>query len=75
MEILLIQAIKRLILPPGLNLLLAFLGLLLFLRWRRLGLAVITVALVSLYIFSTPVTSERLMRGLELNPALMESDI
>jgi uncharacterized SAM-binding protein YcdF (DUF218 family) len=53
--------LKPLLLPPTVLVLLALLGLLLYQRWRRLGIAVISGALVLLYLATTPVVGSRLL--------------
>lgn len=73
MEILVIRAIEALLLPPGGLLLLAALGLVL-LRHRRSALALFFTALISLTVFSLPVTAKALMRQLEFYPALAAQD-
>ena len=65
MEFILTKSIAAFVLPPGGNLLLAFVGLALLYRWRRVGVAVILVSVLSLYAFSTFVVANSLTKGLE----------
>ncbi len=70
MEFLVTKAFSSLLLPPGINLLLAGLGGLVMVRWRRLGVALILVALLALYALSLPAVGEALLASLETYPAL-----
>ncbi len=65
MELILTKSIAALMLPPGGNLLLALVGLLLLSRWRRAGVAVIVVSVLSLYGFSMHVVANSLSKRLE----------
>lgn len=65
MELILTKSLAALVLPPGGNLLLALVGLLLLFRWRRTGVAVILVSLLSLYAFSMHVVANSLSKKLE----------
>ncbi len=65
MELIFTKSIAALVLPPGGNLVLAFAGLLLLSRWRRAGVAVILVSVLSLYGFSIHVVANSLSKGLE----------
>ncbi len=65
MELILTKSIAAFVLPPGGNLLLAFVGLLMLSRWRRAGVAVILVSLLSLYGFSMHVVANSLSKNLE----------
>ncbi len=65
MELILTKSIAAFMLPPGGNLLLAFVGLLMLSRWRRAGVAVILVSLLSLYGFSMHVVANSLSKNLE----------
>jgi len=56
--------------PPGLILLLAFLGLLLQLRWRRLGRTLVGTSLILLFVLSLPLTGRALVAPLETTPPL-----
>lgn len=60
--------------PPAMFVLLAFVGVLLALVWRRLGLAIALAATLCLYLLATPAVSSWLMRaaeaGLPDNPDL-----
>ncbi len=68
-----LQIVKSLLLPPGLLVLLALLGLL-FLR-RRLGKFMLFLSMASLYLLSTPFIATELMSGLKLHPALQADAI
>lgn len=65
--------VKALVLPPGLPLLIAFLGLLLALRWRRVGVALLVIAVLSLYLLSIPPVSRALLINLEFYPPLPQT--
>lgn len=65
MEFYLVKAATSLVLPPGGNIVLALLGLLLLIRHRALGACVLLVAVVSLYGLSTPLIADMLSRHLE----------
>jgi uncharacterized SAM-binding protein YcdF (DUF218 family) len=56
--------------PPALNLLLMMFGLLLLLRWRRTGVLVCLLSVISLWLLSTPQVSTTLARTIEAYPAL-----
>jgi uncharacterized SAM-binding protein YcdF (DUF218 family) len=62
--------LRNLILPPAGPLVLAFIGLLLVSRRRRLGMALITVGVGSLWLLSTPVIADRLSHLAERYPPL-----
>ena len=62
--------LRNLILPPAGPLLLAFIGLLLVSRRRRLGMALIIVGVGSLWLLSTPVIADRLSHLAERYPPL-----
>ncbi len=62
--------LKVLVLPPGLNVVLGVLALLLLLRWRRLGIALLAGNIVLLYCLSTPIVQVALTQPLEKTPAL-----
>ena len=65
---------KQLLLPPADLLLLALFGLLV-LRWRpRLGRACVVLALVGLYLLSTPAVANWLLRGVQAGAPLVELD-
>ena len=57
--------IKALLLPPGLQLLLLFTALTLWFRRPLLAFVLVTVAMLSLYLLSTGLVANWLMRGLE----------
>jgi uncharacterized SAM-binding protein YcdF (DUF218 family) len=65
MELIVSKSIAALMLPPGGNFLLALVGLLLLSRWRRTGVAVIMVSVLSLYGFSMPLVANSLSKSLE----------
>lgn len=67
------EIIKELVLPPGLPLLLALIGLGLTLRWRRTGLVLAAGAVFSLYLLSLVPVSKALLVDLETAPPLPES--
>lgn len=69
-ELVLVQTVERLATPPGGNILLALLGLLLLPRARRLATIVLLVALGSLYALSTSVVASTLAGSLRAYPAL-----
>lgn len=75
MEFLATYIIKSLILPPSGNLILGVIGLALWRRYMLTSLVLLTVALGSLYILSTPATSRILMSWLESYPALQPEDL
>ena len=62
----LLQIIKSLLLPPGLFVLVALLGLLL--RRRLVGKFLLLSTLVSLCLLSTPFVAGELMSSLKLSP-------
>jgi len=68
MEWLITNAIAAFLMPPGSLLLAAALGALVALRRPRLGRALIALALVSIWILSTPFVSGALVRSLEPAP-------
>ncbi len=59
------KALGVLLLPPGILLLLAVLGLFLQYRWRYFGLALVWVSVLTLLILSLPLTGYALMDTLE----------
>ena len=69
------KAVSSFLLPPGVNLLLAGLGGILMVRWRRLGASVLVVALLGLYVLSMPVVAEGLLASLDTHPALSETQL
>ncbi len=75
MEFLFVKSVSAFILPPGLNLLLAALGAVVMVRWRRLGVGLVVLAFVGLYALSTPGVSGPLMASLEAYPALTVQDL
>lgn len=56
----------RLILPPGLLILLGLIGLALIHSWPRMGRGLAAFALISLYALSTPIVARNLIRTLEV---------
>jgi uncharacterized SAM-binding protein YcdF (DUF218 family) len=62
------------VLPPALQILLALLGLALLGRARRLGVALLLAAVLSLAALSLPVASGALMAGLQAHPALTRAE-
>ena len=60
----------QLVLPPGINIVVAFAGLWLHRWWPRLGMWVVVVAVFSLYLLSTTLVSGWLIRGLEVHPTV-----
>lgn len=69
-ELVLEGAVDSILMPPGGNVLLALLGLLLLPRARRLAAIVLFVALGSLYALSTPVVASTLAWSLQAHPVL-----
>ena len=61
---------KALLLPPGGPLLIGVAGLLIWTRRPRLGLALCTVSIVSLWLLAMPIVSDALTRATEGYPAL-----
>lgn len=62
--------VRNLILPPAGPLLLAFLGLLLFVRRRTLGMSLVIAGLSFLWLFSTPAVGDLLSHIVERYPTL-----
>lgn len=58
----------NLVLPPLANLLLIVLGLLVALRYRRLGRGIVAFAVVTLFVLALPWTKARLYQTLEIYP-------
>lgn len=69
-ELFLVRTVESIVIPPGGNILLALLGLLLLPRARRLATIVLLVALGSLYALSTSVVAGTLAWSLRAHPAL-----
>jgi uncharacterized SAM-binding protein YcdF (DUF218 family) len=65
MEIYLTKAVAAWVLPPGGNLLLAILGLLVLIRRRVLGVGLLLLAVASLYVLSMPMVAGALNARLE----------
>lgn len=59
------KLVGLLLLPPGILVLLALVGLVMQLRWPRLGALIIATAFVALLALSLPVTGQALLAGLE----------
>ncbi len=74
MDIIFIYAIKTILLPPGLFLVVLFIGLLCLNRRRKLAMWLISITLVSLLLVSLPVVSQKLVASLERYPALSFSE-
>lgn len=65
------KAAGILLMPPGIVIILALIGLLLLLRWRLAGAALLTASIAALYVLSLPVTGIALLGRLEAQvPAL-----
>ncbi|NQD36625.1 YdcF family protein [Permianibacter sp. IMCC34836] len=64
-DIVLVYAGKALLLPPGLNLLLMAVALLIGRKWRLLGVGLFGLAVLSLVALSLPITAEGLMARLQ----------
>ena len=69
-EFLFVEALGSIVVPPGINIVLALLGLLLLHYVRRFRMFVVLVAVGSLYAFSTVIAATALERGLYKHPAL-----
>jgi uncharacterized SAM-binding protein YcdF (DUF218 family) len=69
----LVEIIKALVLPPGLPLLLALIGLAVSLRWRRAGVVLAIFAVFSLYLLCLVPVSKVLLASLEATPPVPES--
>ena len=65
MEIYLTKALETLLLPPGGNVVLALLGLVLLIRYRALGVSLLLLSIISLYALSTPIVADALSNNLE----------
>jgi len=70
MEVILGKLLATLVLPPGLNLVIALLGLLLRWRFYRTGTTLIFTSFILLYIFSIPLFSTNLIRSQQPDSAL-----
>lgn len=74
MEIYLTKALASLILPPGGNIVLALLGLVLLIRYRALAVVLLLVSVCSLYALSTPIVAGALSARVEsLSPYPLKS--
>lgn len=65
--------IKELVLPPAFELVLALAGLLLMLRWRRIGAGLLAFAVLALYLLSLVPVSQALLVNLESFPPLPQT--
>ena len=68
MEIDFYSIIKTLALPPGAPAAVGLLGIIFYLRWRRLGLSLLVIAALSMWILSMPFTAAWIARSLETIP-------
>lgn len=75
MEILITRSIESLILPPGGVIVLLIMGLLLIRRHWRGAATLVALALLGLYTLSLPLTADKLVRSLEVYPALQAQDL
>lgn len=72
------KVISQFMLPPAILVVIALAALVASFRWRVYGIATIAICLVLIYFFSIPITSIRLMHGLEntypaINPLTLQS--
>jgi len=67
------SVLTQLMLPPALNFALLLLGLLLLLRYRRLGQSIIVFALATLWLLSLPWVKYQMYLALENHPPLEQS--
>ncbi|MET1256332.1 YdcF family protein [Aliikangiella maris] len=74
-DIFLSYSFKAILLPPGINLLIAFIALLLIGKYRKSMTTLITVNLLSLLILSLPSTSDLLVKQIEANSALSHQQV
>lgn len=74
MDVLITKAVETLVLPPGFNVAIGLLGLVVLHRWKRLGVSFIVISLLSLYVFSLPRIAQALVNSLESYPALSRPD-
>lgn len=70
MEKLVGTTLESLLLPPGGFVVILLVGLLCLRSYRRTGIGLITTAMLSLYLFSTPAISSLIISALEAYPAL-----
>ncbi len=75
MDIFLIYIVKTLILPPASLLILALLGLIIHSKRQKLGISLITLALLALTILSLPLVSVFLTSTQEIYPAINSSQL
>jgi uncharacterized SAM-binding protein YcdF (DUF218 family) len=65
MDLVMSKTLALWLLPPGVFVLVILLGLLIHLKWRWLGIAIITLSAASLFALSTPQIGRRLLASLE----------
>ncbi len=65
-----IRYLTTLLLPPGINIVLLFLGYLSLRRWYKLGRFLVGISLLTLYLLSIPLVAEMLIYPLERGPHL-----
>ena len=70
MNPLVFSVLKSIILPPGIIIIIALIGIILIIRRKNAGLYLVSLAVTLLYIFSTPVFSGYLVSKLEPDQAL-----
>jgi uncharacterized SAM-binding protein YcdF (DUF218 family) len=70
-----LYAIESLIIPPGINLLLFILAMMIVKRWRRTAALLTLISVISLYLFSTGIVADSLIRSLQQYPALSLTDL
>ena len=63
------------VLPPGIFLVVGLTGLLLGRRYRRTGVTLVAVSLISLWVLSTPMVGAALLRKLEIYPVADRAEI
>jgi len=73
------KAISLFMLPPAILVIIAAIGLIASLRWRLYGMLTVAVCLFLIYLLSIPLTSKRLIAGIELvypaiNPELLATE-
>ncbi len=73
------KAISLFMLPPAILVIIAAIGLIASLRWRLYGMLTVAVCLFLIYLLSIPLTSKRLIAGVEtvypaINPELLTTE-
>lgn len=68
------KIVALLLLPPGIIIVVALLGLLLRLRWPTFGGALVVLAVVALLALSLPITARQLLAGLEADVKPLAKD-